>query len=161
MHPTDPLSSPQQAAAKIIREMTPGDVARCIWLRTQTRENRWSLEAPRQAGITEESVTQRLVAGTHRGWVCEQDGQVVGFSMCDGGTGEFWVVAVLPQFEGRGIGTELVKRGARWLYERGWSEIWLWTSPDTTTRAYRLYRSSGWRDCGIEADGQLIMRRTR
>jgi ribosomal protein S18 acetylase RimI-like enzyme len=160
MRLTDP-SSASSATTRDIRVMQPRDVARCIWLRTQTRENRWSLEALEQAGITEESVTQHLAAATHCGWVCEQDGQIVGFSICDVSTGEFWVVAMLPQYEGRGIGTELVERGQRWLHERGWNEIWLCTSPDKTTRAYGLYRSLGWRDCGVREDGEVIMRRSR
>ena len=139
--------------------MEAGDITRCIWVRTQTRDNRWSLEALNQAGITEESVALRLKT-THHGWVCEHAGQIVGFSMCDRSNGEFWVVAVLPDYEGRGIGTELVQRGQQWLHDQGWEEIWLWTSPDQSTRACRLYRRLGWRDCGIE-DGQLIMRRTK
>jgi ribosomal protein S18 acetylase RimI-like enzyme len=139
------------------REMEARDVARCIWVRTQTRENRWSLEALAKVGVTTESVTQRL-ATTHKGWVCEQDGHIIGFSMSDRSTGEFWVVAVLPEYEGRGIGTELIRRGQQWLHEQGWQEIWLWTSPDTSMRAYKLYRKLGWRDCGVK-DSQLIMRR--
>ncbi len=77
--------------------------------------------------------------------------------MCDCTTGEFWVVAVLPKYERRGIGTELVRRGQQWLYEHGWPEIWLWTSTDKSTRAYKLYRSLGWRDCSVK-DGQRVMR---
>jgi ribosomal protein S18 acetylase RimI-like enzyme len=140
-----------------IRDMQPADIGRCIWVRTQTRENRWSLEALRRAGITEESVVARLVT-THKGWVCEQDGQIVGFSMGDRSNGEFWVVAVLPDYEGRGIGTRLVGIAQEWLHANGWPVIWLWTSPDTATRAYALYRKLGWWDCGVK-DGQLIMRR--
>jgi GNAT superfamily N-acetyltransferase len=91
--------------------------------------------------------------------VCEQDGQIVGFSMADGSNGEFWVVAVLPDHEGRGIGRHLIERGQKWLHDKGWQEIWLWTSPDTSTRAYKLYTLLGWRDCGVQ-DGQRIMRRS-
>jgi ribosomal protein S18 acetylase RimI-like enzyme len=154
----DVTDTKPKTLAAAIREMEPRDVARCIWVRTQTRENRWSLEALTKAGITEESVIQRLRT-THKGWVCNQDAQIVGFSIAYGSTGEFWVVAVLPDYEGRGIGTRLVQQGQRWLHEQGWHEIWLWTSPDQSTRAYKLYRSLGWRDCGIE-DGQLNMRRS-
>ncbi len=38
-----------------------------------------------------------------------------------------------------------------WLRASGWTgEIWLWTSPDTFTRAYALYRKSHWEDCGVK-----------
>jgi predicted acetyltransferase len=143
-----------------IREMQVGDIGRCIWVRTQTRENRWSLEALRKGGVTEESVATRLQV-SHKGWVCEeegQEGQIVGFSMGDRSNGELWVVAVLPEYEGRGIGRRLVEAAQDWLHACGWEEIWLWTSPNTATRAYRLYRRLGWQDCGVK-DGQLIMRR--
>ncbi len=60
------------------------------------------MEALRQEGITEESVAAMLTT-THKGWVCEID-QRVG-QLQHGqfrSNGEFWVVAVLPEFEGRG-----------------------------------------------------------
>ena len=75
----------------------------------------------------------------------------------DRSSGEFWVAAVLPDYEGRGIGRSLVERGQQWLHAEGWKEIWLWTSPDANRRAYKLYITLGWRDCGVK-DGQLIMR---
>ena len=114
------------------------------------------MEALAGAGVTVEAVEGRLSAKC-RGWVCECDGEIVGFSMSNGESGEFWVVAVLPEYEGRGIGRKLVEVGQAWLHEQGWKEIWLWTSPDTSTRAYKLYLKLGWRDCGVKK-GQLIMR---
>jgi ribosomal protein S18 acetylase RimI-like enzyme len=152
----NPISNTTNLHDFAIRQMAATDLARCIWVRTQTRENHWSLEALTRAGITEEAVT-RLLATTHEGWVCEQDELIVGFSMVDQSTGEFWVVAMLPDYEGRGIGRQLVERGQQSLHAHGWKEIWLWTSPDTSTRAYKLYCALGWRDCGVK-DGQLIMR---
>jgi GNAT superfamily N-acetyltransferase len=149
---TAPISQPFT-----IREMLAPDVAKCIHLRTQTREQRWTLEELARIGVTEDAVS-RILATTHQGWVCEQDAKIVGFSMADGSTGEFWVVAVLPDYEGRGIGRQLIERGQQWLHDHGWPEIWLWTSPDTSTRAYQLYRLLGWHDCGVQ-NGQRIMRR--
>ncbi len=99
-----------------IRDMDAGDIRRCIWVRTHTREQCWTLEALTRVGVTEDAVS-RLLASSHMGWVCEQDGQIVGFSMADGSNGEFWVVAVLPDYEGRGIGRQLLKPlpSRRWL----------------------------------------------
>ncbi len=140
-----------------IREMEARDINSCIQVRAQTRENCWSQEALCRAGITEDSVAARL-ASTHKGWVCEHDGQIVGFSMGDRSNGELWVVAVLPDYEGHGIGRRLVESAQQWLHANGWQEIWLWTSSDTSSRAYTLYCRLGWQDCGVK-DGQLIMRR--
>lgn len=142
-----------------IREMQVQDIARCIEVRTQTRENRWSVESLRKAGVTEASVAAWLQT-SHKGWVCEHEGQIVGFSMGDRSNGEFGVVAVLPEYEGRGIGRLLAESAQNWLYASGWQEIWLWTSPSTATRAYGFYLRLGWHDCGVK-DSQRILRRKR
>lgn len=147
---------PRELARPTIREIRHADIGRCFDIRTRTRENAVSREGLKLAGITEGSVVA-LLATTHRGWVGERGGDVVGFSIGDGSNGELWVVAVLPEHEGRGIGTQLVGSAQRWLHALGWAEIWLSTSPDVSTRAYALYRRLGWRDCGVR-DGQLIMR---
>jgi hypothetical protein len=74
------------------REMERRDIGRCIEVRTLVRENRYSLAALQREGITEESVA-RMLATTHKGWICELEDQIVGFSMGDQNTGEFFVVA--------------------------------------------------------------------
>jgi ribosomal protein S18 acetylase RimI-like enzyme len=139
-----------------IREMESRDICRCLEVRTLVRENHYSLTALQQAGITEESVAAML-ATTHKGWVCEFDQRIVGFSMGNRGTGELWVVAVLPEFEGRGIGRKLMELAVQWLRANACPDIWLWTSPAISTRAYALYRKFGWQDCGLH-NGQRIMR---
>ncbi|HSY18647.1 MAG TPA: GNAT family N-acetyltransferase [Candidatus Acidoferrales bacterium] len=140
----------------IFREMEQRDICSCIGVRTSVRENRYSLEELRQAGITEESVAGMLTT-THKGWVCEMDRRVVGFCMGNRNNGEFWVVALLPEYEGRGIGRKLMELAVQWLRASACAEIWLWTSPDVSTRAYALYRKSGWDDCGVQ-NGQRIMK---
>ena len=141
------------------REMERRDIMDCFKVRTATHENRFSLEGLKKAGITEESVA-KMLATTCKGWVCEADGQIVGFSMGNQSNGEFWAVAVLPAYEGRGIGKKLAESAQEWLWASGCAEIWLWTSSDTSTRAYRLYKKIGWKDCGIQ-EGQRIMKLRR
>lgn len=72
----------------VFREMEQRDIGSCIEVRTSVRENRYSLEALQQAGITEASVAGMLLDSTHRGWVCECDGRVVGFSIGNRSNGE-------------------------------------------------------------------------
>ncbi|MDR3406038.1 MAG: GNAT family N-acetyltransferase [Chthoniobacter sp.] len=143
----------------ILRGMDRRDISRCLEVRSLVRENRYSVEALRREGITEETVTAML-ATTHQGWVGEIDGEIVGFSMGNRSNGEFWVVAVLPEFEGQGIGRQLMELAVQWLRASTDAEIWLWTSPDVSTRAYALYRKFGWEDCGVE-HGQRRMRLPR
>lgn len=125
-----------------LRLIESQDLAEIIDLRAATRENPFSREALRELGVTEES-TAELLRTTHRGWLCEEE-KIVGFSIGDGKTGELWVVAVLPDFEGRGIGSQLTERAEEWLWSLGWQELWLWTSSDPQKRAFTFYSKRGW-----------------
>ncbi|HXL27566.1 MAG TPA: GNAT family N-acetyltransferase [Chthoniobacterales bacterium] len=85
--------------------------------------------------------------------------KVVGFAMGNRETGEFWVIAVLPEFEGRGIGSKLLNLAESWLWATGWKEIWLWTSLDTQLRAYSFYKKHGWFDAEVRTN-QRIMKKS-
>jgi GNAT superfamily N-acetyltransferase len=76
--------------------------------------------------------------------------------MANGSTGEFWVIAVRPEYEGRGIGSELLELAEGWLWSIGWKEIWLWTSLDTRLRAYSFYRKRGWIDAEIRKNQRFM-----
>ena len=67
-------------------------------------------------------------------------------------TGEFWVIAVLPEYEGRGIGSKLLNLAESWLWATGWKEIWLWISLDTQLRAYSFYSKHGWFDAEVRTN---------
>lgn len=142
----------------VFREITEGDVPELFRVRVSTRENALTEEELQRLGITPETVC-RMLAGSHRGWLCEVDGAVVGFAMGNGRTGEMWVIALLPEAEGRGIGAELMDRVEGWLWSLGWREIWLTTDTDTSLRAYGFYRARGWEDWKVE-NGDLFMRRS-
>ena len=131
------------------REISATDASALFYVRTRTRENTYTLEELARLGITEDSVRERL-ASSHRGWLCEHNASVVGFCMADGGTGELWVIAVLPDFEGKGIGNRLMALAEDWLWEVGCTRAWLTTDVDTTLRAYGFYRNRGWVDWKIE-----------
>lgn len=137
------------------RAITPEDAPSLLAVRTSVRENPFSLEALAAAGITASSVAQRL-RGSCRGWLCETQEGVVGFCMGDQNTGELWVLAVLPGFEGRGIGSKLLGLTEDWFWSQGCQCLWLWTSVDRALRAYQLYRKRGWREDEIK-NGQLFM----
>lgn len=134
-----------------IRPIEPQDIKALIDVRAATRENPFSREALRKIGITEESIAEMLRT-THRGWLCEEEERIVGFSIGDGKTGELWVAAVLPEFEGRGIGSRLLAAVEAWLYSLGWKELWLWTSSDPKKRAFPFYTKHGWTVTKSKAD---------
>ena len=97
-----------------------------------------------------------MIGATHCGWVYEADSKIVGFAMANGTTGEFWLIAVLPEYEGQGIGSRLLQLGEDWLWLIAWKEIWLWTSLDTRLKAYSFYRKRGWIDVEIRANQRIM-----
>jgi len=133
-----------------IREIRQADVPALFRVRVATRENALSLEQLERLGITEASVPAMMENATHRGWLCEADGDVAAFAMGDRTNGEMWVIAVLPEYEGRGIGSELLTRVEDWLWSEGWEESWLTTDVDPALRAYGFYLAHGWVDDRIE-----------
>ena len=132
-----------------------------LTVRAATVENPFSVEALAAIGVTAEFVAHGLEAGTLAGWVAEpKPGVVAGFCLADVPAGELWVLAVLPSHERRGFGRELLARTEQLIWQAGHSSAWLWTSPDATLRARRVYHAAGWQDAEVR-DGQLFMRKQR
>lgn len=131
------------------REITEADVPALFDLRPRTRENPMTLEDLQLLGITPRSVTESLRQST-LGWLCEDSGRVVAFAMADRATAEFLVIAVLPEYEAKGVGGALMSLAEQWLSASGCKRAWLTTDLDTTLRAYGFYRKRGWTDWKIE-----------
>lgn len=131
------------------RELSVADIPALFDLRPRTRENALTVEELRQLGITPQSVADSLAQTSH-GWVCEAAGRIVGFSMADRATGELLVIAVLPEFEGKGVGGGLMALAEDWLAASGRTRAWLTTDVDTALRAYGFYRKRGWTDWKLE-----------
>ncbi|MCR9198282.1 MAG: GNAT family N-acetyltransferase [Planctomycetaceae bacterium] len=150
----DPLMSP----AFRVRPLRIADLPAVFQVRVATWHNDDGAAELNALGITIESTT-RLLQTTHQGWVCEVGEQIVGFVMGNCKTGEMWVVAVLPELEGSGMGRQLLQRVEGWLFET-WSEIWLTTDTDENFRAVGFYRHLGWQDWKL-ADGDRYMKKVR
>lgn len=142
----------------MIREITHQDVPKLFPVRIRTRENRMSMEELAAIGITVESM-QAAIKGTHKGWLAEQDGKVVGFVMGDYEARELTVIALLPEYEGQGIGGQLITKVEAWLKSKGCRSIWLTTDMDTSLRAYGFYLKQGWQDLKIEHDLRFMVKR--
>jgi GNAT superfamily N-acetyltransferase len=132
-----------------IREITEDDILALFVVRIATHENRLTRVELASLGITEESVKIKL-QGSFKGWLCEADNQVVGFAIGDSATGELWVIAVLPDYLGQGIGSALLQRVENWLWKEGCAQLWLTTDIDPQLKAYTFYLQHGWRDDRIE-----------
>ena len=131
-----------------IRYAVPGDVRSINHLRLQVREN----ELSDPALITEAMVVD-AISRTGRGWVFEEDEQILGFSIALHEDPTIWALFVLPGHEGHGIGHELLEEAVNWLWSIGSEKIWLGTEPGT--RAERFYRERGWREMGRRENGEI------
>ncbi len=138
------------------REIRAADVPELIEVRTRTRENAYTVAQLERLGITVPGVAE-LLAGSYKGWSCSDGDRIVGFCMGDRATGELWVIAILPEYEGLGIGGGLMDRVEGWLWDCGCRWLWLTTDVDTRLRAYGFYRARGWTDWKVE-DGLRWMR---
>ena len=135
----------------MIREIAENDVPALFEVRPQTRENAMSVEELESIGITEASM-KAAIKDTHKGWLFEDSGNVCGFAMGDSSNGEVTVMAMLPGYEGRGIGARLLSKVEDWLKSEGCSRSWLTTDINPELRAYGFYLSQGWKDWKIQYD---------
>lgn len=143
------------------RAMTTSDVDAVLEVRLSTIENAVTLdELARDYGVTPASTAAAMAADV-AGWLCEDEGVVVGFAMGDRSNGEVLVVAVRPALERRGIGGRLLALVEAWLFASGHDEIWLKANPDPSVRAYGFYRHRGWRATGTMIGNDEVMKRRR
>jgi len=134
------------------------DVEALFEVRANTRQNQLSRAALAELGITPESTSAALISGATVGAVCTYRKRVVGF--CSGAveTGEILVLAVLPDYEGRRIGTRLLDYVVARLRKAGSPRLWLAAAADPTVRAYGFYRALGWQATGERtANGDEIL----
>ena len=99
-------------------------------------------------GITPSSTFIGLQSGVLKSWVCIHQAKVVGFCTGEMRSGEVLVLAVLPDYEGLGIGKTLLQHVVDELRAAKPQRIWLTASPDPTIRAHGFYRSQGWKNSG-------------
>ena len=123
-------------------------------IRLAVREN--ALSNP--ARITE-AMYRDYLDTLGRGWVAEQDGEIVGFSYADRADSSIWALFVDPGREGRGAGKQLLRLAVDWLFEIGNPEVRLGTAAHT--RADRFYAAQGWTREGMKDDIEVRYRLRR
>jgi GNAT superfamily N-acetyltransferase len=143
-----------------IRVATEADIEVLFDIRTSVLENHQSREDLARIGVTPESVAQMLNSSSHA-WIASQAGKNAAFSMADASEGTVFAMFVRPAFEGRGLGRLLMNQAEEWLFAQGCAEIWLLTDANRKVRANGFYRHLGWRDDGIQDDGQVKFTKKR
>jgi GNAT superfamily N-acetyltransferase len=95
----------------------------------------------------------------NKGWVCEIENQIVGFSIVDVTGNEVWALFVNPLFEGRGIGARLHDEMVTWYFSQDKTELILGT--ERGTRAEGFYLHKGWDAIGQKSNGEIIFKMQR
>jgi GNAT superfamily N-acetyltransferase len=126
----------------IFREATVDDIKEIQVVRNAVKENTLSDPALVSDADVKEFITER-----GRGWVCETDGKVVGFSIVDMKENNIWALFVHPDYEGKGIGKKLHDMMLDWYFKQTKEKLWLGTEPGT--RAEKFYRMQGWKEVGM------------
>lgn len=132
----------------ILREALITDIPQIQVVRNSVKENTLSDPGRVTDNDCEEFLTQR-----GKGWVCEIDNKVVGFSIVDLTENNIWALFMDPEFEGRGMGRQLHDTMLDWYFTQTKTPLWLGTSP--STRAEIFYRKSGWTEVGTHAKGEI------
>ncbi len=88
-----------------------------------------------------------------KGWICEIEGNVAGFSIVDLKDNNIWALFVHPEHEGKGIGKNLHDVMVDWYFEQAATTVWLGTAPGT--RAEKFYRAAGWKEVGMHGKGEI------
>lgn len=130
------------------RPATAEDIPACVTLRGRTRENAVSAERLAAVGITVESWAGDVRSGALAGFVCVDEENIVGYCFGDKGSAEVVVLALLPPFEGRGVGKQLLDLVVDTLVAAGHGRLFLGCSADPATRSHGFYRHLGWVSTG-------------
>ncbi|WP_176046955.1 GNAT family N-acetyltransferase [Burkholderia sp. BCC1644] len=140
------------------RKAVPGDAAACIALRGKTRENAFTEAQLRDLGITVGSWDDGIRDGLFSGHVCCANGRMVGYCFGDTASGEIVVLAMLPEYEGAGIGKRLLRHVIDDFAANGFTSLFLGCSTDPASRSYGFYRHLGWIPTGkLDEAGDEIL----
>ena len=132
----------------IFREAQVEDISQLQIVRNAVKENRLSDPAL----ITEADYKNYLLY-RGKGWLCEDDGQVIGFAIIDLVDHNVWALFVHHGFENKGIGKKLHDTMLDWYFTKTDLTIWLGTAPGT--RAEKFYRKAGWKETSAYGKGEI------
>lgn len=132
----------------MLREARVGDISQIQIVRNAVKENTLSNPDLVTDQDCADFITQR-----GKGWICEMEHQVVGFSIVDLVDHNIWALFVHPDFDKRGIGKQLHDIMLDWYFDQTQQSVWLGTAPGT--RAEAFYRRAGWKEIGLHGKGEI------
>jgi GNAT superfamily N-acetyltransferase len=132
----------------IFREAAVADIKAIFVVRYSVKENMLS-----ETDLVDENVCESYLTERGKGWVCEIDGEIVGFAIADLKDNNIWALFLKPEYEKRGIGRQLHSIMLDWYFSQTPKTVWLGTNPNT--RAELFYRKAGWKETGTYGDGEI------
>ncbi len=132
----------------IIRKAVVEDIQQIQIVRNAVKENTLSNPSYVLDEDCEEFITKR-----GKGWVCEIDNIIVGFSIVDLKENNIWALFLHPNFEKKGIGRKLHDVMLDWYFAATKKTVWLGTAP--STRAESFYRKAGWKEVGLNGSKEI------
>lgn len=132
----------------IFREAKAEDIQQIQIVRNAVTEN--ILSNP--ALVTDEDCLEFLEK-RGKGWICEIDKKIVGFSIADLKENNIWALFVHPNYDKRGIGRQLHRLMLDWYFEQTRVTVCLGTAPNT--RAENFYRKAGWQEIGTHGKDEI------
>lgn len=136
------------------RQAVAADIPQIQVVRNAVKENMLS-----DPSLVPDKDVEDYILNRGRGWVCEENGQVLGFSIVSVRDHNVWALFVLPWFEKLGIGRRLHDEMMDWYFKQTTDDIWLSTAPGT--RAEGFYRKAGWRETGVYGKGETKFEMTK
>lgn len=131
----------------IFRTAGLSDITQIQVVRHLVKENRLS-----DPDLVPDKDVAYYISEKGKGWVCEVEGRVVGFSIIDLKDKSVWALFVVPEFAQKGIGKELHRLMIGWYFEHTKDTVVLGTAPNT--RAERFYCLQGWTQVGSYPNGE-------
>lgn len=126
----------------IFREANSEDIPQIQIVRNIVTEN--VLSNPNL--VTDEDCREFLFE-RGKGWVCEINHQIVGFSIVDLKENNIWALFINPNHDKKGIGKHLHKQMLDWYFSQTKKTVWLGTARGT--RAEIFYKRQGWTKVGL------------
>lgn len=133
---------------KIFREATIDDIKEIFVVRYSVKEN-----VLRETDLVDEKICESYLTERGKGWVCEMDGEIVGFAIADLKDNNIWALFLKPEYEQRGIGRQLHANMLDWYFSKTSKTVWLGTNPNT--RAELFYRKAGWKEAGTHGEDEI------
>jgi GNAT superfamily N-acetyltransferase len=132
----------------IFRQAETIDIPQIQNVRHAVKEN--ALSDP---GLVTDTDCAEFLEKRGKGWVCEEEHEIVGFGIADLEDYNIWALFVRPDFEHQGIGKKLHSMMLDWYFSKTKEKVWLGTAPHT--RAEVFYRKAGWKENGLHGKGEI------